>query len=72
MQKEVSKLAVEVGEAMVELLEQRMPPAFRRVYEVENGAELSCARARLADIEARVAELERGHADVRALDGAQK
>jgi hypothetical protein len=49
-----------------------MPPAFRRVYEVENGAELSCARARLADIEARVAELERGHADVRALDGAQK
>ena len=72
MQKEVSKLAVEVGEAMVELLEQRMPPAFRRVYEAENGAELACARARVAELEARVAELESGHADVRALDGAQK
>jgi len=72
MQKEVSKLAVEVGEAMVELLEQRMPPAFRRVYEAENGAELACARARVAELEARVAELEsRQAADAeaaRALD----
>jgi len=68
----VSKLAAEAGAALVELLEQHMPPAFRRAYEAENGAELAGARARVAELEARVAELERRQAAdaeaARALD----
>jgi hypothetical protein len=72
MEREVSKLAAEAGAALVELLEQRMPPAFRRAYEAENGEELAGTRARVAELEARVAELERRQtADaeaVRALD----
>ena len=72
MEREVSKLAAEAGAALVELLEQRMSPAFRRAYEAENGAELAGARARVAELEARVAELERRQAAdaeaARALD----